>query len=216
MYKQIIILLLFVFVSCASRGKQHTEEQHTEEEWLWNPTIFFNGQAIARRSDYADCDMPIDKEDRLYIVDTINILSQKITVHIPVSLRGLNRDTCIFAPNWSVHITNEKEKSATLDFWSSLSGDFYRLEIKKENSQLYVSEELMFWMRSTYRFHSALQILRRKVHIPINGVIVFDDFFDIKNNNFESFHCPTKYPEEDCLEMFRRGHKFTIDDFKEE
>ncbi|MDR0332283.1 MAG: hypothetical protein LBI15_02355 [Dysgonamonadaceae bacterium] len=217
MYKQIIIFLLLTFLginACAQQAASYSQLRHA---------VFLDGKEIGRMSDYVDCNMPTCG---LYMIDTVYVLSKKIAVYLPVSLRGVSyNDSCRLAPDWTVHIEKEEQNTATLDFWSSVSSDFYRLEIRKNNSHLYISEELVFWLSSQYDFYtpedgvmpfSALQILRKKVHKPINGVIVFDDFFDIENGNFESFHCPQKYSVEECLEMFNRGHKFTISDFEEE
>lgn len=184
------------------------------------PAVYQDGNHAGHLYDVVSCDI---SEDNLYMVDTVYILSQKTALYIPVYVCGVDKDRR-YTPYWTVRTKDATRRTAVLEFDSSISGDVYCLEIKRKNSRLYVVEAIMFWMNSSYAYHlseddvihlSSVQICHKKVNELIQGVLVFNDYFE-ESDDFERYYCPKKYPLEKCLEMMRRGHKFKFQDFEEE
>ncbi|MCP9611208.1 hypothetical protein [Coprobacter tertius] len=211
LYSSIVLLFLCVIVSTINA-----------QRFTPSPAVYLKGKYVGRLYDVVTVD---NAEEKLYMVDTVGIFSRKIALNLPVFAMGIKQnDDCYYAPYWSVQAINEKQNTAVIELASSITGDVYRLEIKRKKSRLYVTEAIMFWMNSTYNYFlskddvislNAVQICRKKWNKPIKGVIVFDDYFK-ETNDFESYYCPRKYPLEVCLQMMRQGHIFNPRDFEEE
>lgn len=193
MHKQ-LIAVLFLFFSIAA---------HAQDDVRSWPPVFYGGEQIGFLYDTANAGF-IGKD--LYMIDTLLIFSEKIAIHSPVSIRG---DEYQFAPDWIAEAEDDGNGNVWVKFYSSISGDMSWLKIAGQGNRLYINEELVFMMNSSYDHYlaendleqfRALGIFRKKECKPVNdNVIVFKDHFDIGNGGFKSYHCPKSYSVEECL-----------------
>ena len=194
--------------------------------------------------DYAAGQQPAGRTffksgDKLYMRETLTVLSREVEIHIPASESGDGAADGL--PNWTVSVAKEEGEGryarAVLAFYSRYTGDSRYIIIEKfrepYRSGIYITGAAIFWANAIYEVNagtaqqpdmkqlpaSRLQQVKYR-DTPLERVVVFDDYFAWETEKHQSYYMPRDYVKnvddiERCLVMMESGRRFRISDFEE-